>query len=119
MLEEKGMAHRVRKTHRHAKRPRDRVTRSQINRVRRYFNQANNVKKPYAAIMHEIMNELRAYRDDDGTLTEQYLRASDRLQAGFERLRRANRVNQALIDKIMSHKGWTREQVNRPIPADA
>lgn len=113
------MSHRTRKTHRHAKRPREYVTNGQINRVRRYFNQANRFKEPYAITMSEIMDELRAYHDEDGALTEQYLRASDKLHDGFQRLRREHRVNQALIEKVMRHKKWTREQVNQPIPADA
>lgn len=113
------MPHCVRKTRRHAKRPRDRVTPGQINRVRRYFNQANRFKEPYAIVMGEIMDELRAYHDEDGSLTEQYFRASHKVHAGFQRLRRKNRVSQALIEKVMRHKGWTREQVNQPIPADA
>jgi hypothetical protein len=113
------MPHRVRKTRRHAKRPRERVTPGQINRVRRYFNQANRFKEPYAAVMGEIMDELLAYRGGTGDLREEYLRTEHKLQAGFSRLRRENRVNQELIEKVMRHKGWTREWVNQHIPPDA
>lgn len=113
------MSHRVRKTRRHAKRPRERITPGQINRVRRYFNQAHRFKEPYAVAMREIMDEMFAYHDEDGALQEQYLRAEHKLQTGFNRLRRESRVNQALIEKVMRHMGWTREYVNQPIPVDA
>ena len=112
------MSHRVRKTRRHAKRPRDRVTRNQINRVRRYFNQAVRLRVPYDAAARKIMDELRSHHDD-GALLKQYLHASEKLHAGFQRLRRENHVNPALIRKVMRHKEWSREQVCRPIPADA
>jgi len=115
----KSMSHRVRKPRRHAKRPRECVTAGQLNRVRRYFNQAIRFRVPHAAAMREIMDELRAYHDDDGALLEQYLRFEEKLQAGFRRLRRKHNVNQPLIEKVMRHKGWSREQVNQPMPADA
>ncbi len=62
------MSHRVRKTRRHAKRPRDRVTRNQINRVRRYFNQAVRLRVPYDAAARKIMDELRSHHDDGALL---------------------------------------------------
>ena len=111
------MPHHVRKTRRHAKRPRERITPGQINRVRRYFNQAHAFREPIRWRMQEIRHEPGvAYHDCDW---EEYNRLLDRLDKGFLRLRRENRVNQRLIEKVMRHKGWTREQVNQHIPADA
>lgn len=111
------MPRHVRKTHRHAKRPRERVTTGQINCVCRYFNQAHAFREPIRWRMSEIYNEPGvAYHERDW---EEYNRLWDQLDKGFLRLRRQNRVNQRLIEKVMRHKGWTREQVNQPIPANA
>ncbi|MDR1611721.1 MAG: hypothetical protein LBT97_02930 [Planctomycetota bacterium] len=65
------------------------------------------------------MEDLFAFRGDRDTLTEEYNRHADNVTAGFLRLRRINRVNQRLIDNVMRHKGWTREQINGHLPADA
>ncbi len=110
------MPHRIRKTNRHAKRPRDRVTRNQIHRVRRYFNQAHAFREP-------IRWRMEAKRHEPGVSYsdihwEEHNRLLDQLDKGFLRLRRENRVNQRLIEKVMRHMGWTREQVNQPIPVD-
>lgn len=111
------MSHCVRKTRRHAKRPRECVTTGQINRVRRYFNQAHAFREPIRWRMEEIRYEPGVSYPD--IHWEEYNRLFDQLDKGFLRLRRENRVNQRLIEKVMRHKGWTREQVNQPIPADA
>lgn len=111
------MPHRVRKTRRHAKRPRECVTTGQINRVRRYFNQANAFREPIRRRMQEIRHEPGAAYHD--CFREEHNRLLDQLDKGFLRLRRENRVNQRLIEKVMRRKGWSREQVNRPMPADA
>lgn len=111
------MPRRIRKTRRHAKRPPGHITTGQINRVRRYFNQAHAFREPIRWRMQEIRYEPGvAYSDCHW---EEYNRLMDQLNRGFLRLRRENRVNQRLIEKVMHFKGWTREQVNCPIPADA
>ena len=110
------MPHRIRKTNRHAKRHRDRVTRNQIHRVRRYFNQAHAFREPIRWRMEEIRYEPGVSYSD--IHWEEHNRLLDQLDKGFLRLRRENRVNQRLIEKVLRHKGWTREQVNQPIPVD-
>lgn len=109
------MARYIRKTRRHAKRPLEYVAVGQVNRVRRYFNQAHALREPIRWRMDEIYNEPGVpYHERDW---EEYNRLFDQLDKGFLRLRRENRVNQRLIEKVMCYKGWTREQINQSISA--
>ncbi len=113
------MQRRIRKTRRHQKRALERVTTGQVNRVRRYFNQAHAFRYPLEEKLREVFDDLRGYPGTCGPGWEEYHGICHQIDTGFLRLRRQNRVSQALIEKVMRCKGWTREQVNRPIPADA